>query len=81
MPEVRALPNLRVDTAASSLLYDDAVYRRVVEMTGPEKVFFGSDYPLLSQSRSRRRIEDAGLQPAARNLILGGNAAALLGLT
>ena len=81
MPEVRALPNLRVDTAASSLLYDDAVYRRVIELTGPAMVLFGSDYPLLSQSRSRRRIEEAGLQPAACDLILGGNAAALLGLT
>jgi hypothetical protein len=44
-------------------------------------VLFGSDYPLLSQSRSRRRIEEAGLTSEARDLILGGNAASLFGLT
>jgi hypothetical protein len=81
MPEVRALPNLRVDTAATSLLYDGGVYRRVVELAGAGTVLFGSDYPLLSQSRSRRRIEEAGLTSEARDLILGGNAASLFGLT
>jgi hypothetical protein len=80
MPEVRALPNLRVDTAASSLLYDDTVYARVVDLTGAETILFGSDYPLLAQSRSRRRIEEASLSPAARELILGANAATLLHL-
>lgn len=81
MPEVRALPNLRVDTAATSLLYDGGVYMRVVELAGAGTVLFGSDYPLLSQSRSRRRIEEAGLTSEARDLILGGNAASLFGLT
>jgi predicted TIM-barrel fold metal-dependent hydrolase len=80
MPEVHALPNLRVDTAASSLLYDDAIYARVAALTGAETILFGSDYPLLSQSRSRRRIEEASLSPAARELILGANAATLLHL-
>jgi len=81
MPEVReALGRIHVDTAASSLLYGDGVYRRVVERVGAESILFGSDYPLLSQARSRRRIEEAGLAVADRNAILGGNAAKLLGL-
>jgi predicted TIM-barrel fold metal-dependent hydrolase len=81
MPEVkRLLTGMHVDTAASSLLYDDSIYTRVTDLTGPETILFGSDYPLLSQSRSRRRIEEASLSPAARELILGANAATLLHL-
>lgn len=82
MPKANAtFGNLRVDTAASSLLYDDTIYGRVTELMGAESVLFGSDYPLLSQLRSRKRIEEAGLDAAAIDLMLGGNAAALLGLT
>ncbi len=80
MPEVRALANVVVDTAATSLLYGDGIYQQVASLAGAECILFGSDYPLLSQARSRRRIEEAGLDEAARDLILGGNAAALLGL-
>jgi hypothetical protein len=81
MPEVKdAMASTRVDTAATSLLYDETIYGRVTKLTGAESVLFGSDYPLLSQSRSRQRIEEAGLDAATRDLVLGGNAAALLGL-
>jgi predicted TIM-barrel fold metal-dependent hydrolase len=81
MPEVKAaFANLRVDTAATSLLYDDAIYDRVAALTGPEAILFGSDYPLLTQKRSRQRIEASALDPAAIARILGPNAAALLNL-
>ncbi len=81
MPKVKqGLTNVRFDTSASSLLYDDTIYGRIVKLTGAESVLFGSDYPLLSQSRSRRRIEEAGLEETDRDLILGGTAASLLGI-
>jgi len=81
MPEVRAaFANLRVDTAATSLLYDDTVYDRVAALTGAGSIIFGSDYPLLSQSRSRRRIEESGLDALTVDHILGANAAVFLGL-
>jgi predicted TIM-barrel fold metal-dependent hydrolase len=81
MPEVSELPNVSYDTAASSLLYDEHVYERVAGLIGPERILFGSDYPLLSQARSKRRIEAAGLGPEAQRMVLGENAAALLGLS
>ena len=80
MPEVRALDNVLVDTAATSLLYAETIYESVARLAGAQRVLFGSDYPLLSQSRSRRRIEEAGLEAGACDLLLGGNAARLLGL-
>jgi hypothetical protein len=83
MPEVRQAfdRGVYVDTAASSLLYDDGVYERGAMLAGAEHVLFGSDYPLLTQKRSWRRIEESGLDEASRALVLGGNAARLLGLS
>ena len=81
MPEVKAaLANTCFDTAASSLLYGPEVYKRGVALAAAEHIVFGSDFPLLSQSRSMRRIEDAGLDVAGLALVLGGNVARLLGL-
>lgn len=78
MPEVRAAfegGNLLVDTAATSLLYDDAIYQSVATLTGAGSIVFGSDYPLLTQKRSRRRIEESGLDAEAVQAVLGGNIA------
>ncbi len=81
MPEVRkALANVSFDTAASSLLYGPEIFAAIPSITGAASVLFGSDYPLLGQERSKRRIEEAPLDPAERDLILGGNAARLLGI-
>ena len=81
MPEVRsALTHTWFDTAASSLLYDASVYRRVVDLIGARRVLFGSDFPLLSQKRCLERlINDSRLEPEELQLILGGNSAALWG--
>ena len=81
MPEVKeALADVYFDTAASSFLYQPAVYRLACEAVGAEHILFGSDFPLLSQARSRQRVEEAVADPVARDLILGGNARRLLGL-
>jgi predicted TIM-barrel fold metal-dependent hydrolase len=81
MPEVKlALHNTHFDTAATSLLYNPEIYADVSRLVGAGSVLFGSDYPLLSQKRSRERIEASGLPPADIAAILGGNAAQLLGL-
>jgi predicted TIM-barrel fold metal-dependent hydrolase len=81
MPELpEVLANVWLDTAASSLLYGAEVYGRVVAAIGAERILFASDYPLLSQARSRRRVEESGLDGGALAAVLGGNACRLLGL-
>ncbi len=57
MPEVRtALSNVYFDTAAHSLLYDEESVTRLVDLAGPDRVIFGSDYPLLSPRRQLERV-------------------------
>jgi len=66
------------DTAASPYIYRPVIYRLVAEMVGPEKVLFGSDYPLLPPSRYVKEMEEAGLPEEWREMILGKNLAQLL---
>jgi predicted TIM-barrel fold metal-dependent hydrolase len=80
MPEVAsATANVYFDTAASALLYGDAVYEVGTSLASAERVLFGSDFPLLSQTKSRRKVEASRLGARAKRLVLGGNAERLLG--
>ncbi len=91
-PRVRPLfGNVYYDTAASPLLYDVSVYRRVCDLIGPERILWGTDYPLFTHPRVKREVtfqrdlDDArspraALTPAELERILGGNAARLLRL-
>jgi uncharacterized protein len=81
MPEVRkTLASTWFDTAASPYLYDSGVYRQVVDILGPEKILFGSDFPLMPQSRALGEIKKLNLPPPVEESILGGNANRLLEL-
>jgi predicted TIM-barrel fold metal-dependent hydrolase len=81
MPEVRAaLANTCFDTAATTLLYDQGVYRRVIDLVGVERILWGSDFPLLGPLRQRRATLAAPLAAREQELILGENAATLLRL-
>jgi len=81
MPEIsRLFESVWVDSAATSLLYAADVYRGVTK-SRPDRVLFGSDYPLLSQERARREVEGVGLSAEVEAAVLGGNAARLLGLS
>lgn len=82
MPEVkRAMNNVFFDTAASPSLYSPQIYNQVIQLVGAEKILFGSDYPLLAQSRLLEEIRSLNLPEATRDLILSGNAQRLLGIT
>jgi predicted TIM-barrel fold metal-dependent hydrolase len=82
MPEVRsALETTWFDTAAEHLLYDAAIYRRCVELVGPQRILWGSDFPLVSQTQALNRTRSAGLSDDELAAITGGNAAELLGVS
>ncbi len=76
----QALSHVWFDTAASPYLYRPEVYRLAVELAGPEKILFGTDYPLLSAKRYLAEMDQAGVSAAHKQMICGGNAAALLRL-
>jgi len=81
MPEVKqAMSNVFFDTAASPLLYSPQVYNQVVQLVGADKILFGSDYPLLAQSRTLNEIKSLNLPEETKSLILSGNAQRLLGI-
>lgn len=81
MPEVKqAMSNVFFDTAASPFLYSPQVYNQVIQLVGADKILFGSDYPLLSQSRSFKEIKSLGLPAAIEHQLLSGNAQRLLGI-
>ena len=81
MPEVKqAMSNVFFDTAASPFLYDSQVYNQVIQLVGADKILFGSDYPLLTQSRLITEIRSLDLPAETESLILSGNAQRLLGI-
>lgn len=81
MPEIAdLLKNVSFDSAASPFLYDSAVFSVVTRLVGPEKVLFGSDFPLVSPKRMLKQIRDNHFSPETLALILGGNAHRLLNL-
>ncbi|GAB4410513.1 MAG: 4-hydroxyphenyl-beta-ketoacyl-CoA hydrolase [Anaerolineales bacterium] len=80
MPEVReSLRNVFYDTAASPYLYDDRIFRVAAEIA-PEKVLFGTDYPLLRARTYLKRVRAVGLSPEVERAMLGGNAARVFGI-
>ncbi len=76
----KRVASLYYDTAASPFLYSPRIYRIAVEILGPERILFGSDFPLIRPSRYRREMEEGGLPSDVQARILGQNARALLNL-
>jgi len=81
MPSVaRVTRRVYYDTAASPFLYREVVYRVAHEIVGPDRIIFGSDYPLLGPERYIREIEGAGLDRLSVEKILGENLRGILAL-
>ena len=72
------MQNVYFDTAASPYLYRQEIYRLAAEIIGPEKILFGSDYPLLPPSRYLKEMAAGGLSPADQELITRKNALKIL---
>jgi hypothetical protein len=74
-----ALADVYVDTAASPFLYRSDIYGLAARILGPEKILFGSDFPLIKPGRYFNEMEEtsAGLKPADLALVKGEAAAKL----
>jgi len=80
--EIRALQNVYYDTAASPLLYDSRVFSEMLSLV-PERVLFGSDYPLVLYPNREitpainsfiAEVQALGLSTEQEAAVLGGNA-------
>ena len=81
MDEVRdGLANAWFDTAATPFLYNSHVYSTTARTIGPEKILFGSDFPLITQKRAMAHILGSDYPDEFRDSLLGGNAACLPGI-
>ncbi|MCF7689022.1 MAG: amidohydrolase family protein [Cephaloticoccus sp.] len=92
LPLVIGIPipdNIFYDTAASPLLYPQAIWRGFCAKVPPERVLFGSDYPLNlypgidsgpNMSRLVAEIHRSELAAADLKLVVGANAAKLLAI-
>ncbi|KAF0096427.1 MAG: amidohydrolase 2 [Puniceicoccaceae bacterium 5H] len=81
--------NIYFDTAASPLLYDAKVWQTVMALVGPERILFGSDYPLRiyprydKEASFTRLVEEVKAEVSNREelaQIVTGNAKRLLAL-
>ncbi len=75
-----SLKNVYFDTAASPFLYDAEIYRYAKEIIGPDKILFGSDFPLIKPERYFKEMEKSGLSQEDIKNICGLSAAKLLGI-
>jgi hypothetical protein len=71
-------PNIVLETSA--MPYPDKI-RAAVDRIGAQRVVFGSDGPMARPEVEREKIEFAGLTAEQNALVLGGNAARLLGVS
>ena len=69
------------DTAAFSLLYDSKVLELAIQSLGTKKFFWGSDFPLVNQSKDLILMKKLNIDPNSLNAILGDNLVEYLDLS
>ncbi|MFB0901024.1 MAG: amidohydrolase family protein [Dehalococcoidia bacterium] len=69
------------DTAALKFLYGNVVLEFIIKQIGPNKLLWGSDYPLISQLEDIRFISKSKIKKIDLDLILGENAVEILSLS
>ena len=70
------LENVWADTALAS----EQTIGEYIQLYGPEKLLFGSDFPFGSPSRELRKVRRLELAPGVQGSVLGGNFLRLQGL-
>lgn len=75
MPEVsEVLKNTCYDTAASTLLYKMDIFEYAASFLPPEKIVFGSDFPLISPQKFIQKIKALNLPMEKEERLFSGNA-------
>jgi predicted TIM-barrel fold metal-dependent hydrolase len=75
---VKPYPNLLVDV--SGFDPERGIVEKAVEILGAERVLFGSDAPGRAYAAQLAKVQYADISERDKALLLGGNAARLLGL-
>ncbi len=70
--------NLLLDISGSS--HVAGFVEAAVEAIGPQRVIFGSDLPIFDQRVQMAKVTGSDLSQEAKDLILGGNIARILGI-
>ena len=78
--ELPGLPNFYVDCSSSLYALSPEKAKRLFEAFGPEKVLFGTDYPMWSPASELELFHAVGLTPREERRILYENAAELLSI-
>lgn len=73
--------NLLVDCSSSLYALTPAKAKELFDRFGPERVLFGSDYPMWRPQEELERLRLVGLTPQEERMVLYDNAARLLGFS
>ena len=74
---IQETPNVLFETGGS--IVEQGMVEAAVEALGPERVIFGSDAPGTDLSVMLAKVQGAEIDDSVKKLVLGGNAARLLG--
>jgi predicted TIM-barrel fold metal-dependent hydrolase len=81
MPEVHAVTRrVAYDCAASTYLYGFAVFPRVIDLVGVNRVIWGSDFPVLKQGPFLRKSRAALRSADEQRAVLSANARRIYGM-
>lgn len=70
--DIKALPNVYLDTSGSQP--EEGYLEYALRELGPDRVLYGSDYPIRAFSTQLARIDSVDMTAADRDKVLGGNA-------
>ena len=77
---LRGLPNVYYDTSSSLFALDKSRAADYIHRFGPDRYFFGSDFPMWRHDEELKRFLALDLTEQEREDILYNNAARLLGI-
>ncbi len=79
-PGVVGDTSLRLGSPHDTEPWDGAPLRRLIRRLGPERVLFGTNYPIVDPVQYRQRFDELGLSLAERDLVGAENARRVLRL-